>query len=723
MAVAPQPERVGKYTVQRELGRGGMGVVYLATDTSLGRDVALKLVHPALVSDPQFAVRFEREARAVAGLSHPHIVHLNAFFREGNVLGIDMPYLPGGSLREQLCPAIPPARVLWYLIQVLQALDYCHGLGMIHRDVKPSNILLDDRGQAKLSDFGIAKLLDDAFRDATMSHSTGCFVGTPSYAPPESWDLAEPSPAWDIYAAGIVAWECLTGRLPYPAESPWKLMAQLRESPPPPLRTVVPHASAVLTEAVEWMIRRDPADRASNAQEVIAVLRSAPEFAAEPETLAPTSVSRSLRQAPRDSYVNRMRRSFAHARKRPGVALVSGVAFGALGCASLLPWFINAGIARIPEAPYRPRPVLQRDAAAKGLPALEALMAATRSAGGAEARSYVLHSESTGGAQLARALVLDGPGGRPESLVAFGPDSLWSGSIAATEEAEAYTIAGHWLALGAPALFSSGEWSGTLRLPGASDSLLLDLSATRLQDLQVLRAVVAGERAPVPTDTEFALELESQAQLPRLLFREGLLRDSPVAASFIPLLPAWSDGAGTLLDTGETPAQLDGKLAEPYWNVRPGPVIGRPTRGNPILMLAIEEGGILAGVEVPEGLMPAAWELRLLIAPAASPGSPQYAITYAEGGGSVALLGPGGSQALTAQLGVQISRNSSRVQIECEVKGDWLESLAALPAGAWRCNARLSDTASGSVAAEWGAPDWEALQHGVLFFSPGGAAT
>lgn len=185
--------RVGKYRILRELGRGGMGVVYLAEDTRLQREVALKLLHPALTLDRGFVDRFATEARAIAALTHPGIVRVHAFEEVDGCHLIDMEYVDGRSLDQVIARGpVSGKDTLNIIARVLEALAACHARGMVHRDIKPSNILIGYDGRILLSDFGLAM----SFALASTSGATSsCFIGTPKYAPPESWDRVLPSPA------------------------------------------------------------------------------------------------------------------------------------------------------------------------------------------------------------------------------------------------------------------------------------------------------------------------------------------------------------------------------------------------------------------------------------------------------------------------------------------------------------------------------------------------
>ncbi len=230
-------QHLGKYIIHEELGRGGFGTVYRATDTTLDRVVALKILDPLLTRDPSFLERFHREARGAARLEHPNIVPV---YEVGEAEGrsfIAMKYLPGRSLDKLLVEGrLPVERTLHILAQVATALDFAHSKGLIHRDVKPSNILVGpdeltgDPDHATLTDFGLARASDQS-----IMTSLGQALGTPAYMAPEQLDVdrqTEVGPSSDIYSFAIVAYEMLAGRPPFVGPTPAVMAAHLTKEPP-----------------------------------------------------------------------------------------------------------------------------------------------------------------------------------------------------------------------------------------------------------------------------------------------------------------------------------------------------------------------------------------------------------------------------------------------------------------------------------------------------------
>ncbi len=211
------------FDIERELGEGAMATVYLATQRSLQRKVALKVMAAALAADPSFAERFLREGRTLARLSHPNTVTIHDIGNVGSCYYMAMEYLPNGTLKERIQQGLDPEQGLAYVRQVAAALGYAHSQGLVHRDVKPANILFRADGTAVLSDFGIAKSIEDN----TQFTQVGFAVGTPSYMSPEQARGQEIDGRADLYALGVVLYEILT-----PASCP--TTARTRSPPPWP---------------------------------------------------------------------------------------------------------------------------------------------------------------------------------------------------------------------------------------------------------------------------------------------------------------------------------------------------------------------------------------------------------------------------------------------------------------------------------------------------------
>jgi serine/threonine-protein kinase len=260
-----------RYRVVSRLGSGGMADVYLAQDALLGRQVALKLLHHRFAQDQEFVERFRREASSAAGLSHPNVV---AVFDRGEWDGtyyIAMEYLPGRSLKAVVREHGPlaPSDAIDIVVQILLALRFAHRRGIIHRDIKPHNVILDEEGRAKVTDFGIARA---GASDMTM---TGSIMGTVQYLSPEQAQGHPVTEASDIYAVGVVLYELLTGSVPFEGESAVTIaLKQVSVQPTPPSH-LNPQVSPALDAVVMRTLAKNPAQRFAGAGELIAALQQA----------------------------------------------------------------------------------------------------------------------------------------------------------------------------------------------------------------------------------------------------------------------------------------------------------------------------------------------------------------------------------------------------------------------------------------------------------------
>ncbi|MGD8997928.1 MAG: protein kinase [Anaerolineae bacterium] len=261
--------RLGKYQVHAEIGRGGMGTVYKAYDPTLDRFVALKVLAPHLAWEEEFVERFLREARSAARLKHPNIVTIYDVGRAGGWYYFAMDHVEGQTLADRIQQHGPMSlrEVLAILRPLANALDYAHKRGLVHRDVKPANVIVGSGGQPTLTDFGIARAAAE-----TRLTRTGAIVGTPEYLSPEQARGEAVVPATDQYSLGVVAYEMLSGKAPFKAESTPALLYKVVHERPPSLRGERPDLSEAVEEVLERALAKEPTQRHSSCQAFVDAL-------------------------------------------------------------------------------------------------------------------------------------------------------------------------------------------------------------------------------------------------------------------------------------------------------------------------------------------------------------------------------------------------------------------------------------------------------------------
>jgi eukaryotic-like serine/threonine-protein kinase len=251
-----------RYTLRNKLGGGGMANVYLAHDDVLDRDVALKLMREAFVDDEEFVERFRREARNAASLSHPNIAQVYDQGRADDLNYIAMEYVPGGTLKDRIreVGALDPAEAAGIAARVADALSVAHSKGIIHRDIKPQNVLLTPTGEVKVVDFGIARAAS-----ATAVTRTSHVLGTAGYMSPEQAAGQRVGPESDLYSLGVVLYEMLTGEQPFDADSAVAIAIKHLNEPPPHPRDANPEVPAELDAIVMSLLAKEPAQRYASA--------------------------------------------------------------------------------------------------------------------------------------------------------------------------------------------------------------------------------------------------------------------------------------------------------------------------------------------------------------------------------------------------------------------------------------------------------------------------
>lgn len=283
----------GRYTLVSRLGVGGMADVWLAQDAHLGRQVALKVLHRRFAQDAEFVARFRREAEAAAGLQHPNIVSIYDRGQVGDTYYIAMEYVPGRTLADAIRAGLSVDQAVSLVRDVLQAASFAHQHGVIHRDFKPQNVMIDGQGRAKVTDFGIAQ--------AGVSEITqpGSVMGTAHYLAPEQAQGLEVTHSSDLYSIGVILFEALTGRVPFQAETSVAVAMKQISEPPPRPSSLNPAVSPALDGVVLRALAKDPGQRFATADSFIAALDSAvrnPDVATETAIYPPPPLEEESRR-------------------------------------------------------------------------------------------------------------------------------------------------------------------------------------------------------------------------------------------------------------------------------------------------------------------------------------------------------------------------------------------------------------------------------------------
>jgi tRNA A-37 threonylcarbamoyl transferase component Bud32/tetratricopeptide (TPR) repeat protein len=281
-------ENVGAYRIVEKLGQGGMATVYKAYHPALDRYVAIKVMHPAFMEDPSFLARFQREARIVAKLDHPHIIPIYDFAEHNGHPYLVMRFIEGETLKARTVArgSLEPQEILCIARAVGQALTYAHGQGVLHRDIKPSNILLTPAGGVYLTDFGLARMAEAG--ESTLSRDM--MLGTPQYISPEqAKGIRALDARTDVYSLGVVLYELLVGRVPFTADTPYAIVHDHIFTPLPMPRELNPDLPESLERVLLKALAKEPDDRFQSVEELVTALEGALESIPEPkarETIA-----------------------------------------------------------------------------------------------------------------------------------------------------------------------------------------------------------------------------------------------------------------------------------------------------------------------------------------------------------------------------------------------------------------------------------------------------
>lgn len=708
-----------RYEVLRELGRGGMGVVYLAEDRQLGRRVALKALHGHLNRDEAFVRRFLEEARSVSQLHHPNIVYVNGIERTGNVVAIDMEYVDGPSLAEyRHGPAPTPYVIAGIANDALHGLAACHQLGIMHRDIKPSNILLNQQGHAKVTDFGLATAYADQLEEKVRGNtSTGFLMGTPRYMPLRAWEGGAPEPSWDLYALGVVLFELVSRQTAFEGDSPAAIMRNQIADPLPPLGSVSDSISPEFAAFVDRLVGLGkPGAPPLDAAAALDLLQSTPEF----EGVRESNTTRTLAAIPKRSLYAARLRQLGTYRMRRLARRAAAVSLAA--AAALLLWTVARPGATPPAAAPASDPG----------PAPPALLPAD-----APVFLDVRAVDDVAFGDGVWAVERDARG-IPTAITGFTELGLWSLQIGAPlAPGEMYLVSGSWATVLSleNRLVHFGSLAGSLAWNANAGGAVISLERVRERDGSRTKFTVSAHaRANGYDFSSFWRELEASPALQPLLYAELLGRRLPWAEALEARLPSLAGGRIRVPLIQEA-VTADGELSEATWTRgefdsygRTGEAVIPPDSDAPPLFVRWTENTVVFAARLPEA--PPGTQFEVGVLPALDTSldhGGRFFVTVASDGSIRGRAERGGAEQpweFTWEAGASAPGDGS-VSFELAIPiADLPETAAPAPAHRWRVNARATAPSAGGAwqtLATWGDADLEALRHGLLLEFQGGA--
>jgi len=700
-----------KYHVIRELGRGGMGVVYLAEDRQLRRRVALKVLYDYLNRDKSFVERFQEEACSVSTLHHPNIVCVHGLDRTGEIVAIDMEFVEGVSLDQ--VTVITPHIAAAIARDVLGGLAACHQIGVVHRDIKPSNILVNQMGQAKITDFGLATAYVSHI-EATMpgSTSSGFYMGTPRYMPIQAWEGNDPEPFWDLYSFGVVLHELVSGRSAFPGANPIEVMRKQLTESLPSLQSIDSNVSPEFSQLVDFLLSasRDRADEVS-AVNALERLRKTPEYRALNEVDSVTTVALPPAALKKRKPVRKNRATYPWHRALP-----------ALGLALIIALAIYAVTLFSPDGDVEPTtaPV----AISEPVPA-----AAVPLANDATTRFFNVSAINSDQRVPVTWMVDVDEAGRPLRFVALFPRELWSFTVGDEVSGNRRSIQGFWGGglPGANRTGQHGTLDGSLVWEPGDSRIAAHVTRVRHRDNTATDFSFVGQLKDVPYDrSAFIRELEANSLLQGLLYRELLARALPWAVEVEAMMPALP-GARALVPFVSETITTDGLLEEAQWlepqfnaSGRIGELSTATSPGDPKLLVRWSENGLHLGVFAPNCGASPRFEIGILPAPDVfAMESGRFFVNLSESDRIESrYVEASRERPWTCDWQGQVASVSGGANVELLIPIASLKENAEPQKGKrWRLNARLTSTGddgSRKTDVVWGASEFEELEHGAL---------
>lgn len=712
-----------KYRIIRELGRGGMGVVYLAEDARLKREVALKVLYDHLNKQSSFAERFQEEARSVSTLHHPNIVCVHGLEVEGDTLAIDMEFVEGQSLDQLSASArISPHMAVSIVRDVLSGLVACHQIGIVHRDIKPSNILVALDGAAKLTDFGLATAYASHLEDTVKGNSSaGFFMGTPRYMPPQAWEGGHPEPFWDLYSLGLVLYELITGKLVFSGGNPMEIIKKQFTDPMPDLLPVTRIVSPELVEVLETMLKSASKDATHGAMDILRDLEQTPEC----KELSDSNGSATITLPPmRRAGVRagaRWRQVWRQLRRHHGLL---GWGFASLILVGLLAWWqMGAG-----PLPVGNEPPDTAASSSKPVPSF----ADWASGGSAYVEGRLLDVE--GVEESGRWQISLDHAGLPQDVLGYTNSGYWLMDVEGSTGKDTWRISGGWARYAQvnSRRMQFGTVEGHLVWEEGSDAMSLSMHCTNEQSKSThsQQLVLLLKQAHLKSEV-FTRPLEAQAGLQNMLYSYLLPRNLGWPERIEAILPSVPDGrliAPRITDTLEQ----DGRLEEALWSRdyyyaegRIGGIAAQSPARGPRLLVRWRDDGVLFGFQDEAQHPGSRFELGILPS-----------------------MGAGLSSAYQYKAGCDESGLLYRRYIESDRERrweeewgfDWEVAMGVGPHGTavevfvpksaiqavewadvgvrWRFNARWVKEEGPDdevlVLAQWGGAAFDELQHGVL---------